>query len=154
MRLTMNDKVDSKIYTLITCAPSGTLGDVTSCKKYIEETLAALSKKQDSASEVIFNLVITDVYNEKTKAQIEAVLKDNPLYTYNISFVGREFGVFSNDKSIKRSDAFIFYPSFQITPDKLIQLLKQLLRPWRGKQVKIQEYQKTSKHMKAHEEEH
>lgn len=128
--LIMNDKVKNDtqkelVFTLVTCAPSGTLGDVSSCKKYIEETLA--SHSADPLTKTRFNLVITDVGDRATKDRIKALLGEN--LPYNVIYERGRKASFFKQPVFEESDAFIFYPSFQITPDVHIRALKGLNKP-------------------------
>ena len=119
-----SNKKNELVFTLMTCAPSGTLGDVSSCKKYIEQTLA--SQPLDSKVKIQFNLVITYVDDDATKKRIEALLGKD--LSYNLIYATDDASFFEQPL-FKKSSAFIFYPSFQITSDKHIRAIKALKIP-------------------------
>jgi len=112
------------VFTLVTHAPVGTLGDVSWSKKYIEQTLESYQK--NSQTKVKFNLVVAGVSDKAMKDRINAVLGENP--PYNVIYESGDDKDFFNQPEFKNSSAFIFY-AFQLTSDTHLQTIKRLNVP-------------------------
>lgn len=112
------------VFTLVTSAPGGTLGDVSWCKKYIEETLAKYP--EDSQKKIKFHLVVTDVSDSTMKKRILTALGDNPAYKVTCESGNDEN--FFNQPEFKNSDAFVFY-AFHLTSSTHLRTIKRLNKP-------------------------
>lgn len=116
-----NDTKKEQTFTLVTSAPGGTLGDVSWCKKYIEQTLACYSI--NSPTKIRFKLVVTDV-DSTMRNRIDAALGDN--LPYDVIYESGNDETFFD--AFKNTDAFVFY-AFHLTSEIHLRTIKRLNRP-------------------------